>query len=238
MALREDFEVEKSRYDRNMLLATRCGGSTVAQPLCQRVRQQLRLRIGDDLQASRPDFMAHRPRAGRMCRQFFEPVPPPLRRKRRAIASKRWPNFIWQYTRRGTRRSSAGANGDKLRIDLYLERVCVAILRNMARHHKCSLTRLIENLARDAEHALKYEPMTRAETEGLRASRLRSRRRHCAALTGRDRRTAAARRSSPLTRDLCRADRVGLCLLVFDPTLGGTCGYPDPPPQLSPANIV
>jgi hypothetical protein len=43
--------------------------SIVAQPLCQRVRQQLRVRIGDDLQASWSDLMAHSPRAGRMCRR-------------------------------------------------------------------------------------------------------------------------------------------------------------------------
>jgi hypothetical protein len=46
-----------------------CRRSIVAQPLCQRVRQQLRLHIGDDLQASGPDLMAHRPRVGRMGRR-------------------------------------------------------------------------------------------------------------------------------------------------------------------------
>jgi hypothetical protein len=44
-------------------------GTIVAQPLCQRVRQQLRLRIRNDLQASGPDLMAHCPRAGRMSRR-------------------------------------------------------------------------------------------------------------------------------------------------------------------------
>jgi hypothetical protein len=43
--------------------------STAAQPLRQRVSQQFRLRVGDDLQASGPDLMAHCPRAGRMCRR-------------------------------------------------------------------------------------------------------------------------------------------------------------------------
>ena len=36
-------------------------GSIVAQPLCQRFRQQLRLRMRDDLQTSRPDLVADRP---------------------------------------------------------------------------------------------------------------------------------------------------------------------------------
>jgi hypothetical protein len=44
-------------------------GSIVAQPLYQRARQQLRLRIRNDLQASGPDLMAHRPGAGRVCRR-------------------------------------------------------------------------------------------------------------------------------------------------------------------------
>jgi hypothetical protein len=35
-----------------------CRRSIVAQPLCQRVRQQLRLHVGDDLEASGPDLMA------------------------------------------------------------------------------------------------------------------------------------------------------------------------------------
>jgi hypothetical protein len=46
-----------------------CRRSIVAQPLCQRVRQQLRLHVGDDFEASGPDLMADRPRAGRMCRR-------------------------------------------------------------------------------------------------------------------------------------------------------------------------
>jgi hypothetical protein len=45
------------------------GCTRVAQPLCQRVRQQLRVRMGDDLQASGPDLMAHRRRAGWVCRR-------------------------------------------------------------------------------------------------------------------------------------------------------------------------
>jgi hypothetical protein len=32
-----------------------------------------------------------------------------------------------------------------------------------ARRHKCSVTKLIENLARDAEYTLKYERMTAAQ---------------------------------------------------------------------------
>jgi hypothetical protein len=51
---------------------TQCGSmgfrSIMAQPLCQRVGQHPRVRIGDDLQASGPDLMAHRPRGGRMRR--------------------------------------------------------------------------------------------------------------------------------------------------------------------------
>jgi hypothetical protein len=51
---------------------TQCGSmgfrSIIAQPLCQRVGQHPRVRIGDDLQASGPDLMAHRPRGGRMRR--------------------------------------------------------------------------------------------------------------------------------------------------------------------------
>jgi hypothetical protein len=33
---------------------------------------------------------------------FFEPLPRLVRWKRRAIVSKRWPNFIWQYAARWT----------------------------------------------------------------------------------------------------------------------------------------
>jgi hypothetical protein len=49
--------------------ANRCGVSIIAQPPCQCVSQQLRIRIGDDLQASGPDLMARCPRAGPMCRR-------------------------------------------------------------------------------------------------------------------------------------------------------------------------
>jgi hypothetical protein len=68
------------------------------------------------------------------------------------------------------RERHVGADGDKVRIDLYVARECVSILRHMARHHQCSVTRLVENLARDAERWLKYEQMTRAQRKAYERS--------------------------------------------------------------------
>jgi hypothetical protein len=49
-------------------------------------------------------------------------------------------------------------------------RECVSMLRHMARHHQCSVTRVVENLVRDAEHRLKYEQMTRAQRKAYEES--------------------------------------------------------------------
>jgi hypothetical protein len=68
------------------------------------------------------------------------------------------------------RERHVGVNGDKVRMDLYVARECVSILRHMARHHQCSVTRLVEDLARDAEHRLRYEQMTRAQRKAYEES--------------------------------------------------------------------
>ena len=68
------------------------------------------------------------------------------------------------------RERHVGANGDKVRVDWYLGRECVATLRHLARHRKCSVTQLVEDLARDTKHTLKYERMTAAQRRAYEES--------------------------------------------------------------------
>ena len=56
-----DHDIERSVIVSRGFAIT-AGDQPVAEPVCQRVRQQLRLHIGDDLQTSGPDLVADRPR--------------------------------------------------------------------------------------------------------------------------------------------------------------------------------